>query len=263
MRIAVYTSNQPRHVRLIERIAEIADRVHAVIECSTLFPGAVEDFYRKSQPMQAYFLRVMGAEKRVFGGPRFLPENVHAMPMRLGDLNSVDMEAMASVLECDLHVVFGASYIKSPLVDQLVERRALNIHMGVSPYYRGSGCNFWAIHDGNPDLVGATIHLLTKGLDSGPMLFHALAPHRACDPFELGMLAVDASQTELVRAIRNGTLHTLQPIKQDKGLEIRYSRYADFTDDVVAKYLASIPTAEEIGKLLLASPRRRLIPLAP
>ena len=31
--------------------------------------------------------------------------------------------------------------------------------MGVSPYYRGCDCNFWALYDNNPHLVGATIHI--------------------------------------------------------------------------------------------------------
>ena len=47
--------------------------------------------------------------------------------------------------------------------------------MGISPYYRGTDCNFWAMYDNNPHLVGSTIHLLTKGLDSGPILYHALS----------------------------------------------------------------------------------------
>ena len=46
--------------------------------------------------------------------------------------------------------------------------------MGVSPYYRGTSCNFWAIYDDNPSYVGSTIHLLSKGLDSGDILFHCI-----------------------------------------------------------------------------------------
>ena len=55
--------------------------------------------------------------------------------------------------------------------------------MGVSPYYRGNDCNFWALYDDNPHLVGATIHMLTKGLDSGPMLYHAMSNIKS-NPFE-------------------------------------------------------------------------------
>ena len=81
-------------------------------------------------------------------------------------------------------MVFGSSYIKGELVDYLVKQKAINIHMGVSPYYRGCDCNFWALYDNNPHLVGATIHLLSKGLDSGPMLYHAMSNIKS-NPFEL------------------------------------------------------------------------------
>ena len=34
--------------------------------------------------------------------------------------------------------------------------------MGLSPFYRGSSCNFWAIKDKKPEFVGSTIHYLSK-----------------------------------------------------------------------------------------------------
>ena len=47
--------------------------------------------------------------------------------------------------------------------------------MGVSPYYKGADCNFWALQDYKPQFVNATIHYLSKGLDTGDILYHALA----------------------------------------------------------------------------------------
>lgn len=263
MRIAVYTSNQPRHLRLIERLCEVADEVCAVMECTTLFPGQVDDFYRKSPAMQTYFGHVMEAERKLFGQARLLPARARVMALKMGDLNGIEESALGDALSCDVQVVFGASYIKGPLVDRLIERRALNIHMGVSPYYRGSGCNFWAVHDGHADLVGATIHLLSRGLDSGAMLFHALPPREACDPFDLGMRAVDASQTTLAALIANGAVHRLEPVAQDRRGEIRYSRYADFTDDVVQRYLAAMPDARQIGRQFSQAPPREFLITAP
>ena len=45
--------------------------------------------------------------------------------------------------------------------------------MGVSPYYRGADCNFWAQNDKNSNLVGATIHYLSDGIDDGRIISHA------------------------------------------------------------------------------------------
>jgi hypothetical protein len=259
MRITVFTGNQPRHLSLIAGFADIADEVFAIQECSTVFPGKIADFFRDSDVMQAYFSRVVLAEKEVFGGVRFSPHNVRSLSLKGGDLNSVDRELLAPALQSDIYVVFGASYIKGSLAEFLVENKAINIHMGVSPYYRGSSCNFWAIYDGNPDLVGATIHLLSRGLDSGCILFHVLPKPGPIDPFILGMQAVSAAHGALIQHISAGRLLSLQPVAQDKRLEIRYSRNRDFTDDVAQEYLARKLGAHEIGEMLKASPRRELI----
>jgi hypothetical protein len=76
MKITIFTGNQPRHLALIDALAAIADEVHAVQECTTVFPGEIADFYRKSETMQAHFAQVIAAEREVFGGVRFPPANV-------------------------------------------------------------------------------------------------------------------------------------------------------------------------------------------
>ncbi|RMF80473.1 MAG: methionyl-tRNA formyltransferase, partial [Planctomycetota bacterium] len=178
MRITVFTGNQPRHLALIEALAGCARRVYAVHECTTVFPGRVDDFFRRSPVMREYFRHVISAESLVFGRPRFSAENVRTLSIRMGDVSRLERGVLAPALKSDLYVVFGASYIKGPLCDHLVRHAAVNIHMGVSPHYRGSSTNFWALRDGRPELVGATIHRLSTGLDSGPILRHAFPEPR-------------------------------------------------------------------------------------
>lgn len=251
MRITVFTSNQPRHTALIESLASIADEVFAIRECTTIAPGQVQDFFNKSPVMQDYFSRVIDAEKQVFGVPRFSGTRVRTLSIRMGDLNLLDTNLLDEALKSDLIVVFGASYIKGELCKRLIEKRAVNIHMGVSPQYRGSSTNFWAMHDNRPEFVGATIHLLSAGLDSGPMLFHALPAVNSYEPFELGMIAVRSAQAGLVHHIKNRTLRDLSPVQQDRSQEMRYTRNADFTDAIAREYLSRLPKPREIENALL------------
>lgn len=249
MKITVFTGNQPRHLSLIRDLASIADEVYAVIEVTTLFPGKREDFFKKSEVMREYFSHVMGSERAIFGNVSFLPANVRPLIMKTGDLNDVPMDSLAPALKSDEYVVFGASYIKGDLIDFLVQHRAYNIHMGVSPYYRGSSCNFWAAYDGNLNWVGATIHLLSRGLDSGDMFFHAL-PKPTERAFDLGMRAVQSAHKGLMTYLQNGLLKTMPPVPQDPSLEIRYTRNSDFTDDVAQDYLKKMPSKKEIHEAL-------------
>jgi methionyl-tRNA formyltransferase len=252
MKITVFTSNQPRHIALIEALAGVADEVFAVQECGTIFPGETDDFYRRTDVMRDYFRRVISAETVVFGRPRLLPAGVRSIAMRMGDLNRLEPGALADALRSEVYVVFGSSYIKGALCDHLVAHRAVNIHMGVSPYYRGSSTNFWAMYDRRPDLVGATLHRLTRGLDSGPVLCHALPKPEAAGPFVIGMNAVRAAHRALVEHLVSGELGKLEPLEQDRNLEIRYSRHADFDDEVAAEYLDRLPTGEDMHRALAA-----------
>ena len=93
--------------------------------------------------------------------------------------------------------------------------------MGVSPYYRGTDCNFWALFDNNPHLVGATIHMLSKGLDSGPILYHSLSEIKD-DPFVYTMSTVKSAFNSLKARIENKSIFKIKEQTQDKSKQIRY-----------------------------------------
>jgi methionyl-tRNA formyltransferase len=257
MKVAVFTSNQPRHCALIRGLATVADKVYAVQEASTVLPGILPDrIYGNSDVMRSYFSRMLAAERKLFGLPAFSPANVQTLSLQSGDLSHLPIEMFQEIFSADVFIVFGASWIRGSLIEALIERRAVNIHMGVSPYYRGSSCNFWALYDGNPDLVGATIHLLTRGLDSGPMLFHALPPRGKFDPFDFGMMAVRAAHEKVIDSIKFGRLLTVQGTQQDR---TRYTRSEDFTDAIADEYLHRQMTDAELESKLVAAPRRTAI----
>jgi len=249
LKIAVFTNCQPRHVTLIERLAAIADEVYACTEVDSLFP--LEGF--QSEIMRRYFSKVIAAERDEFGEPRYLPSNIKTLPMKSGDLNALDLAFFDSIKDADVAVVFGASYIKKPLIDLLIDRQALNLHMGTSPYYRGSACNFWAAYDEAPDYVGATIHLLSQGLDSGPILCHAFPTYVDADTpdyFALGMRAVSDGIDTMVSLIASGQWKDLERIPQDKTNEIRYTRSRDFRDEIAAEFLDNPLTVQYIQSSL-------------
>ncbi|MSO65787.1 MAG: methionyl-tRNA formyltransferase [Alphaproteobacteria bacterium] len=254
MKIAVFTSNQPRHLALLTDLAAIADEVFAVQECTTVFPGQVPDFFGKSAVMRDHFARVIAAEQAVFGSPRFLPGNVRHLALRMGDLALLDAEQLAPAIDADAVVVLGASYICGALVERLIKRRALNIHMGISPYYRGSSCNFWALYDRRPELVGATIHLLGRGLDSGRILFHARPTAESCDPFLFGMRAVHTAHRGLLHHLGDRSWLTLEPVVQDRSRQIRYTRHGDYTDVVADEYLGRLRSPAMLAAELAAAP---------
>ncbi len=259
MKITVFTSNQPRHLALVNRLLEVADEVVAVLECNTVFPGQVADAFGSSAVMREYFSGVVEAERYFFGGVAFTSPRTRVLALRAGDLNHLSWLDLLPALDSDMYVVFGASYIKGWLVDYLIEHQALNIHMGLSPYYRGSSCNFWALYDGNPQLVGATIHFLSKGLDSGPMIRHAIPSFAGEGPSHFTMKAVVAAFEGLIATIQDASWQSLGAVPQDRSLEVRYSRSEDFTDDVAFEFMQRAISDSELSRLLMKSVKPHLL----
>ena len=237
MKITLFTSNKDRHNYLINLLSEVSDELCVIQECDTIFPGIVPGLYQTSPIMKKYFENVNNAQSQLFGNSYVnnKKKNIKILPMLSRDLNQCSMNLLSDFLKSDLYVVFGSSYIKGELVDFLVKQKAINIHAGVSPYYRGTDCNFWALYDGNPHLVGTTIHLLSKGLDSGPMLYHAMS-NLKINPFEYTMSTVKSAFHSIAERITDGSIFTIKPLVQDKIKEIRYSKKSEFSEEVVKEY---------------------------
>lgn len=232
MKITLFTSNKPRHNYLINFLSKYCKQIYVIQECSTIFPGYLSGIYPKGTNMKKYFKKVHYAERKIFGNEVISGKNINILPIQANDLNCLKLKEIKSFLKSDLYIVFGSSYIKGSLVNFLIKNRAINIHMGISPYYRGTDCNFWAMYDDKPKLVGATIHLLSKGLDSGKMIAHAIS-EEINNPFIYTMSTVKSAFFLLRKLIKNKTYKNIKVTKQNKKLELRYSRKNEFDEKIV------------------------------
>ena len=237
MKITLFTSNKNRHNYLINLLSEVSDELFVVQECGTIFPGIIPGHYQVSQIMKKYFENVNNAQYQLFGNSYVnnKKKNITILSMVSGDLNKCSIKSLSDFLKSNVYVVFGSSYIKGELVDFLVKQKAINIHAGVSPYYRGTDCNFWALYDDNNHLVGTTIHLLSKGLDNGPILYHAMSNLKT-NPFEYTMSSVKSAFHSMAERIKDGSIFKIKALIQNKRKEIRYSKKIDFKEEIVREY---------------------------
>ena len=238
MKITIFTSNNSRHNYLINLMSSISSEIYVVQENNTIFPGLIPGHYKASKVMEKYFKKVRDAQTKIFDST-FIKKNknINLIPMKSGDLNNFELNFFKDFLKSDFYLVFGSSYIKGDLAEFLINHKAVNIHMGISPYYRGNDCNFWALNDNNPHLVGSTVHLLTKGLDSGPILYHSLSKKKYDNPFDYTMSTVKSAFHSLKERIKDKSLFEIEPLIQDKKKEIRYTKKVDFNEQVVNEYL--------------------------
>ena len=69
----------------------------------------------------------------------------------------------------DIIIVYGSSIIKGSLINDF-KNKIINVHLGLSPYYRGSGTNFYPILNSKPEYIGVTFMFLDKGIDTGKII---------------------------------------------------------------------------------------------
>ena len=55
------------------------------------------------------------------------------------------------------------------------KKKFLNIHLGLSPYYKGSATNFWPFVNNELQFVGVSFLGIDDGIDTGPII-HQIRP---------------------------------------------------------------------------------------
>lgn len=236
MRITLFTSNLIRHNYLIYLLGEVSDQLFVVQEDRLILKENEDILYSKSETMKKYFLNVKKAELIYFKNKNFKKDNIKFFSLKFGEINNFSINDFKTFLQSDIYIVFGSSFIKNNLLDFLMKKNAINIHMGVSPFYKGTDCNFWALYDDNPHLVGSTIHLLSESLDSGPILYHAMSNIKK-NPFNYTMSTVMSAFVSIVNKIKDNSIFDIKPIRQINKLTIRYSKRKDFNDKIVNIFL--------------------------
>lgn len=116
----------------------------------------------------------------------YTPDRSNPQEIPNGEINDEQYYEEILDLDPDLLVAYGCSIIEDPLLSEY-EGRFLNVHLGLSPYYRGTGTNFWPLVNGEPEYVGATFMYLDAGVDTGDIIHQIRARVKPGDtPHHIG-----------------------------------------------------------------------------
>jgi methionyl-tRNA formyltransferase len=117
------------------------------------------------------------------GVRRFAPTQPWAAPtLGVKDVNGAEAVAFLRERAPDLICVSGTRMVKAPVFDIAPPRGLLNLHTGLSPFYKGGpNCTLWCLANGEPQFIGATIHELDPGIDSGRLILTEQTPVAAAD----------------------------------------------------------------------------------
>jgi len=220
MRLGVLTSVATRHRYFARRLADAFDVVAVAYESTGYDHASVGDADLTPEERQIVLEHFAGRsveEERRFGAHAAALEANDRRRIRYlspGELNATETVGFLEIAGVEVVAVFGTNLIKRPLLDRFAGR-LVNLHLGLSPYYRGTATNFYPLLYEEPQFVGATVHLIDGGIDSGPILRHARpAIVRGDTPHTIGCKAIVAGVDAMVAVLRGFARGAVQAVPQ-------------------------------------------------
>lgn len=247
-RIVFMTSGAARHRYVADVLCRAFDVAGIASEAKRPAPPGSEESV--DPIMQDHLAGRDAAEERFFGSFAAFPgAEEDILRIEAGRGNDQDTVAWVRDRAPDALVLFGSSIIREPLLS-LFPERIINLHLGLSPYYRGTATNFWPLAYREPECTGATVHLAVRKVDAGGILVQArpdIAEDDGCH--EIGCKALIAGVGVLPKAIDAFLSGSIRPQIQDitKGkvftradfsLAALMKMRAHFASGMIPEYLA-------------------------
>lgn len=255
-RVLLITSDQVRHRYAATQLAQRLNLVGIVSEAKA--PSVIAPL-APSPAEQAVFTQHFAerdeVERRFIGTSATFPDTA-VLSLTHGTSNDQTTFEWVQAQRPDLLLLYGSSIIKAPLLEHY-DQRIINLHLGLSPYYRGSGTNFWPLVNRQPECVGATIHLAVLRVDAGAVLAQVRPPaERADRAHELGtktIIAALAAMPQVVAQYLTGQI-TPQAQRTDIGSVFKQKDFNAAAVEQMWRHLADGMMSE----YLAAEPERRL-----
>lgn len=168
--IALVTADQRRHAWFARQLAGDARLRLVGVVREAKRPSARGENEDQDRLITEHLAARDEAEARYFAGTAAIDElDVPVLDVAWGHSNDTSAAEWVARTQPGRLILFGSSIIREPLLRQF-DAATINVHLGLSPYYRGTASNFWPLVNGEPECVGATIHLATLSVDAGPII---------------------------------------------------------------------------------------------
>lgn len=233
MKLVIITGDGPEHHYVANKISA-RHEVTAILVCEPprrrswrevlrsspgrFFDKALRTLYltiiRDRDARRESLVRVLGPESAAFARPDLV--------MRVGRPKDGALARKVAEFSPDVIAVYGTGIIPDEVL-ALASSVALNMHTGLSPWYRGVACAFWPLVENEPDKVGATVHECTSAVDGGSIFFSGRAEfYHGDDLHSVFARAVKVGATGYCEVIERAAAGNLAGRPQDMSLGREY-----------------------------------------
>lgn len=252
MKIVILTGSETRHVYFRKKLASDKRITVLTSYCESDEKSLAN---RNNQNVQTSQLEIQHVEARTQSEIDFFSDYIESSEdesnpklIRKGAINDEAIVNEIVAMNPELLVCYGSSLIKSDLLTKFQEK-FLNVHLGLSPYYRGSGTNVWPLINLEPDMVGATFMYIDAGIDTGKIIHQIRADIYLGDsPHTIGnrlIRKMTSTYSEIICNFSN-LENEKQPVSEGK---IYYQRdftaesckqlYLNFSQSMIENYINS------------------------
>ena len=158
-------------------------------------------------------------------------DNSNPYLIKKGEVNNLNIVEYIKNESPDIILSYGCSIIKSDLIEYF-NGRFINIHLGLSPYYRGSGTNFFPFVYNELQFVGATFMFLNEGIDTGEIIHQIRADlYRNDTIHDAGNRLISKMAEKSIKILLNfHKMNFSQTESFNKSID-RYFKTSDFTEE--------------------------------
>tara|TARA_Y100000589_G_scaffold98220_1_gene92902 strand:- start:12063 stop:12875 length:813 start_codon:yes stop_codon:yes gene_type:complete len=166
MNIIFFTGNSPRHIALCNKVSKLTSKNLIISEVKEDYSILEE---ANSSEVRSHFKERLITEISYFEeyGSNFESDSI---ALKYGQSSSLHIENQIKKFNPDCAIISGSSVLKKNIIDALGNIPKINLHLGITPYFRGSGCNFWPLYFKKPEYIGATLLDLDLGIDEGAII---------------------------------------------------------------------------------------------
>ena len=165
------TINSPRQSkrRFTEKVRRMGEYLSKTLR------GRSFQVRTKSETSQMMARSQSEVEEQLFGSEvSVLRRTAHLMPQAVRNPNAPEIVKEIKLLDPYLILTLGGAIYRKELLD-CARGLALNQHDGWCPEYKGAETVDWALYHRDIPRIGNTIHILTSGMDAGPIVRRSTA----------------------------------------------------------------------------------------
>lgn len=260
MKIAFIGGSHPRHLYYLNRIAARFDVRFALLQKrGEMIPEVPSGTHGRDAVLWKRHFKARAEKEAEYFGPPSIPATDYRL-IDPGALNELESAAAVVAYNPDVVLIFGCGMIREPLAPVL-PKHTYNLHLGLSPRYRGAATLFWPFYFLEPNWAGTTLHRIVSEPDAGEIAAQSRPPLKWGDTLhDVSCRAVVEATEDVLDVLdkleQTGDL-TLYP-QQATGKNFLASDfqpahlrqiYETFDDDIVDAYLS--------GELQVREPKLR------